>query len=677
MTLEAAAHRIQELTDQLNYYNYQYYQNAVSEIDDQTFDRLLRELQDLEQQHPSLMLPDSPTQRVGGTISKEFPTVRHRYPMLSLGNTYSEEELREFDERVRKAIGDDFKYVCELKFDGVAISLTYENGILTQAATRGDGVRGDDITPNARTIRSIPLRANSKELPALFEVRGEVYMPLEVFEDINREREENGETPLANPRNAAAGTLKQQDSSIVAQRRLSCFTYGLLGEGIAYKGHYESMLALQQSGFAVSPTFCLCPTLDDVLAYIHQWEQKRFELPVAIDGIVIKVNDYAQQEELGYTAKNPRWAIAYKYSAESAVTLLKGITYQVGRTGAITPVAELAPVQLAGTRVKRASLHNANEIARLGLHVGDSVFVEKGGEIIPKVTGVDLTQRADTSEPVTYITHCPECQTLLVREEGEGAAPRAQHFCPNQDGCPPQIRGRLEHFIQRRAMNVEELGPQTIRQLYEKGLVNNVADLYDLTYDQLIALERFADKSARNLLEGLARTRQVPFARVLFALGIRYVGETVARKLAEHFGSIERISQATYEELLEAPEVGERIAQSLQSWLAEPEHQALIERLRQAGLQLAQEEKTSAPSSTTLAGKTFVISGVFEQFSRDGLKALIEDHGGKILSSVSGKLDYLVAGENMGPAKREKALKHGVTILSEAEFLQLLEETGN
>jgi DNA ligase (NAD+) len=667
MTSEQAKSHIKELTDKINHYNQQYYQNHISEISDYEFDKLLNDLISLETQFPGLKKEDSPTQRVGGTITKEFKQIIHKYPMLSLGNTYSEEELKDFDERVTKGIGNDFEYTCELKFDGVAISLTYENGLLKTAATRGDGVRGDEITENAKTIRPIPLRVNSKNIPPLFEVRGEVFLPLETFNNINREREEIGETPLANPRNAASGTLKMQDSSVVAKRKLDCFMYSLLGDDIHAETHFESLELLKEWGFHISPTYKKCKNIQEVKKYIDYWEKERFNLPLGTDGIVIKVNSYDQQEQLGFTAKSPKWAIAYKYKAEAASTQLESIGYQIGRTGAVTPVANLKPVQLAGTKVKRASLHNANEIERLDIRVGDTVFVEKGGEIIPKVTAVDLSKRLPDSKVVRFITECPECGTPLVRTEGEAA-----YYCPNENGCPTQIKGRMEHFIGRKAMNIEGLGPETIDQLFEKGLVKNPADLYDLTMEKLAGLERFGEKSAQNIIKGLEKSKTVPFKNVLFAIGIRYVGSTVAEKLAKHFKNIDQISKASYDELIKAPEIGDKIALSIRHFFSIPANIDFIERLKKAGLQFSVNEVELKMESEQLSGKSFVISGVFSSFGRDELKEKIEKNGGKVVSSVSAKLDYLVAGENMGPAKLEKANTLGVKIISENDFMKML-----
>ena len=661
------ATEIQELTHRINYLNYQYYQNSVSEVTDYEFDKMLQRLHTLEEQHPELRQPSSPTQRVGGTITKSFKTVFHRYPMLSLGNTYSAEELREFDQRVRKVVGDEVEYVCEQKFDGVAISLTYENGQLVQGATRGDGTRGDDITSNVRTIRDIPLQVHGKDYPALFEVRGEVFLPLQVFEQLNVEREESGEQLLANPRNAASGTLKQQDSSIVASRKLGCFSYSFASSPNPFATHSESLQAIRKWGFKVSDTWRKCSSVDEVLAYVHEWEARRHELPIATDGVVVKVNSYAQQDELGFTAKSPRWAIAYKYPAMSAATQLLGIQYQVGRTGAVTPVALLQPVQLAGTVVKRASVHNANEIQRLDLRLGDTVFVEKGGEIIPKITGVDFSKRPTDSQPIFYPTHCPACGTELVRSEGE-----ANFYCPNEKDCAPQIQAKLEHFISRKAMNIDELGPKTIEQLYRAGLVRNAADLYDLKLEQLAGLERMGEKSATNILNSLERSKQVTFDRMLFALGIRFVGSTVARKLAEHFPDLEAIRGALYEELVAVNEIGDRIAHSILEYFRDPDHVQLVERLKAAGLQFRSEKIETVLESDKLEGKTFVISGVFNSVSREELQQLILTHGGKVVSSISAKLSYLVAGDKMGPAKLEKATKLGIAILSEDQFLAMI-----
>jgi DNA ligase (NAD+) len=668
MTADQAKKEITALTDKINYHNELYYQQSKTEISDQEFDKLLESLLLLEGQFPQLKLSDSPTQRVGGTITKSFPTVYHKYPMLSLGNTYSQEELEDFDGRVAKGLdGDPYEYFCELKFDGVSISLTYENGILTKAVTRGDGVRGDDVTTNIKTIRSIPLKINQKNIPASFEVRGEVFLPRTVFEQLNKERDDIGEERYANARNTASGTVKMQDSGEVAKRKLDCYVYYLLGENLGVKTHDEAIKKLEQWKFNVSPTYKKCATIKDVLTYINHWEKKRLELPLETDGVVIKVNSIEQQQTLGFTAKSPRWAISFKYKSESLSTRLNDVTYQVGRTGAITPVAELEPVFLAGTTVKRASLHNADIIAKLDLHIGDYVFVEKGGEIIPKVTAVDQSKRTNKTKSIKYITKCPECGTALVRTEGE-----ASHYCPNIAGCPPQIKGRVEHFIQRKAMDIDSLGEQTIRQLFEIGLLKTPADLYDLTKADLLKLEKVKEKSAQNMLDGIEQSKAVPFESVLFAIGIRYVGKTVAEKLARHFKNIDAIMAANFDQLLEAPEIGEKIAQSVIEFSRMPASKKEIERLKKAGLQFTVVEKEVVKDSDNLAGKSFVISGTFEKYERDELKDVIEKNGGKVLSSISGKLDYLLAGDNMGPAKKEKAEKLGVKIISEQDFEKLL-----
>jgi DNA ligase (NAD+) len=669
MTEAQAQERISQLTDLINHYNYQYYQNSISEISDYEFDMLLEELIRLETQYPQFKHPYSPTQRVGGTITKQFATVIHKYPMLSLGNTYSEADLLEFDNRIKRLIGNDFEYFCELKFDGVAVSLTYKNGLLHTGATRGDGVRGDDITNNARTIRSIPLdiRTRANDIPEEFEVRGEVFMPFESFQRLNKEREDIGEALLANPRNAASGTLKMQDSGVVAKRNLDCYMYFLLGANLPYQTHEESVKQMEKWGFHVSRTYRKCRNIDEVFQYIRDWETERFKLPLGTDGIVIKVNNFSQQEELGYTAKSPRWAIAYKYKAEASVTQLQSILYNVGRTGAVTPVAMLSPVLLAGTTVKRATLHNANEIERLGLHEGDYVFIEKGGEIIPKITGVDLSKRQPDSKAIQYLTHCPACGTQLIRQEGEAA-----YYCPNERSCPPQNKAKIEHFIQRRAMNIENLGPETIDQLLQKGLIRTPADLYTLQYEQLLTLERMGPKSAKNIIEGIEQSKKAPFKNVLFAIGIRFVGATVAEKLAAYFGSIDAMQQASFEELLAVPEIGERIANSIGQFFSDPANKQYIAQLKQAGLQLQSDRQPVEKESAKLAGKTFVISGVFINYERDQLRDKIEANGGRVLSGISGKLDFLLAGDKLGPSKLEKAQKLGVTILSEQEFEKML-----
>ncbi|RFP65046.1 NAD-dependent DNA ligase LigA [Hymenobacter lapidiphilus] len=672
MNLDIEA-RIIALTEQLHHLNYQYYQLDQSEIPDQEFDARLAELARLEAEYPALARPNSPTQRVGGTITKQFPTAEHRYPMLSLGNTYSEADLREFDERVRKGLeGAEMEYVCELKFDGVAMSLTYEHDQLAQGVTRGDSTRGDVVTNNVRTIRNLPLhlRPAGPARPPEFEVRGEIFMPLPVFGELNEEREANGEALLANPRNAASGALKLQDSAQVAARRLRFYAYSFLMPGRSqFETHSASLEALSAWGLPVSDTWRRCATIEQVLDFVHEWNKKRFELPVATDGIVIKVDDFRQQELLGYTSKSPRWAIAYKYPAEAGRTRLQAIQYQVGRTGAVTPVALLDPVPLAGTVVKRASVHNANQIAALDLRLGDLVFVEKGGEIIPKITGVDLSARPEGSQPIVYPTECPACGTPLIRPEGEA------HFrCPNDRGCPPQLKAKLEHFVSRKALDIDGLGAETVGRFFDLGLVTDAASLYELPAKagDLAQLERMGEKSVQRLVAGLEASKQVPFDRVLFGLGIRYVGETVAEKLAAHYRTVEALAAATAPELAAVPEVGGVIAESAAAWFQEPANQDFVERLRTAGVQLALTGEAPQPQSDRLAGLTFVLSGVFELHSRDELQHLIEQHGGKITGSISKKLSFLVAGDKMGPAKREKATTLKVPIIGETDLLAML-----
>jgi DNA ligase (NAD+) len=666
MIPEQARIEIQTLTEKINHHNYLYYQKASPEISDYEFDQLLEKLINLEKQFPQFIQPDTPTQRVGGTITKEFINVLHRYPMLSLGNTYNEEELEDFDKRVAKGLdGDPYEYFCELKFDGVSMSLVYENGILARGVTRGDGVRGDDVTNNVKTIRNIPLLIKDN-VPSVFEVRGEVFMPKDVFIKLNKEREDIGEERYANARNTTAGTVKMQDSSEVARRKLDIYAYSLMGDP-EVKTHEQGIKKLEAWKFNVSQTYRKCSNINEVIEYIREWETKRLELPLETDGVVIKVNSLEQQETLGFTAKSPRWAISYKYKAQSMSTRLNNVMYQVGRTGAVTPVAVLEPVFLAGTTVKRASLHNANEIARLDLRIGDYVFVEKGGEIIPKVTGIDLSKRQENSAPIHYVDKCPECGSTLIRHEGEAA-----FYCPNITGCPPQIKGRIEHFIQRKAMDIESLGERTIDQLYSLNLVKSPADLYDLKREVVLQLEGFKDKSVTNLLDGIENSKTRSFESVLFAIGIRYVGKTVAEKLARYFKRIDRLAQASYEELLHAPEVGEKIARSVYDFFRKPENQQEIDRLKKAGLKFESDEKEPEKESDVLANKSFVISGTFERYERDDLKDIILKNGGRVLSAVSGKLDYLLAGDNMGPAKREKAEKLGVIIISEQDFEKLL-----
>ncbi|QEC54110.1 NAD-dependent DNA ligase LigA [Anseongella ginsenosidimutans] len=669
MTPPEAQKEIQRLSRELKQHNYNYYALAQPTISDQEFDKMLEELAALEKEFPQFARPDSPTRKVGGEITKTFRTVRHRYPMLSLGNTYSEQDLLDFDKRIKKLIGENFQYVCELKFDGVAIGLTYREGKLVQAVTRGDGAKGDDVTTNIKTIKNIPNYIYGSDIPPEFEVRGEIFMHRKAFARLNAERVEQGEMTFANPRNFAAGTIKMQDSGEVARRPLDCFLYSLLGENLPYKTHFESLEKLTEWGFHVSEHIRRCNTIREVLDFIHAYEKERFEFSFDIDGIVIKVNSYAQQEELGFTAKSPRWAIAYKYKAEEVETLLESISYQVGRTGAVTPVANLQPVQLGGTTVKRASLHNANEMERLDLRPGDMVLVEKGGEIIPKVIRVNFEKRPQGLATASFPAVCPECETELVRNEGE-----AVHYCPNDTGCPPQIVGRMQHFIGRRAMDIQGIGSETIELLYQKGLLKNIADLYELKTKEeiLLSFDRFGERSVNNLLEGIEKSKEMPFERVLFGLGIRYVGETVARKLAAHFKDIDRLAAAGFDELISVNEIGDRIAESILDFFNDPEHLSLLERLRAQGLQFKTEEKEIQLQSNRLEGKTFLISGVFEGYSREELKSMIELNGGKIASGVSAKLHYLVAGENMGPSKREKAEKLNVPIISEKELLSML-----
>ncbi|HQC04494.1 MAG TPA: NAD-dependent DNA ligase LigA [Paludibacteraceae bacterium] len=657
---------ILQLREELNTHNYNYYVLNKPTISDFEFDAKLRQLQTLENAHPEYFDPNSPTQRVGSDLNTAFVQVEHKYPMLSLANTYSAGEVTDFYERVRKALNDDFEIVCELKYDGSSISLTYEKGALVRAVTRGDGVYGDDVTANVRTIRSIPLKLHG-DYPELFEIRGEIVMPWSVFEKLNYEREKQEESLFANPRNAASGTLKLQNSAEVARRQLDAYLYYLLGDKLPADTHYDNLKKASLWGFKISNSMKKCTSLQEVLDYIAYWDTERKNLPIATDGIVLKLNNLNQQKELGYTAKSPRWAIAYKFQAEKACTRLNSVSYQVGRTGAVTPVANLDPVQLSGTVVKRASLHNADIIAGLELYIGDMVYVEKGGEIIPKITAVDKEARFMLGDKVEFIKKCPECGTTLVRNEDEAA-----HYCPNEDGCPPQIKGKIEHFASRKAMNIEGLGEETIALLYEKGLLHTIADIYDLKVPDLARLERLGTKSARNIKNAVEASKEVPFARVLFALGIRYVGETVAKKLAGAFRSIDALEAATYDELVEVDEIGERIAQSVLNYFAQPEHRQLIERLKAAGLQF-ETASENAPVSDKLNGLSIVISGTFVHHSRDEYKALIEQHGGKNISSVSAKANFILAGANMGPAKLEKAQKLGVKIIDENEFLEMIQ----
>ncbi len=669
MSPAEAKKQIQSLTAELKQHSYNYYVLAMPTISDFEFDQKLEALNQLEKQFPEFADPDSPTQVVGGDITKEFVTVKHKWPMLSLGNTYNEQELIDFDQRVRKAIGDNFEYVCELKFDGLSMSLTYENGKLLRAVTRGDGVQGDDVTTNIRTINTIPKRLAEGSYPDHFEIRGEVFMHLKAFERLNKERVENGEQPYANPRNFASGTVKMQDSAEVARRPLDCFLYGLYTDKQLFKTHWESLQAVKEWGFHVNDESRLCNSINEVLDFINKWDKKRFDLSYDIDGIVIKVNNYNQQQELGFTAKSPRWAISYKFKAAQVQTELLAVTYQVGRTGAVTPVANLKPVLLAGTTVKRATLHNADEIEkRLQLHEGDWVFVEKGGEIIPKIISVNMDKRQPGAKAIKYITHCPACNTLLIRQEGEAA-----YYCPNDEGCPPQIVGKMQHFISRKAMNIDGLGDETIDTLYQRGFIERISDIYQLHNhsEELKQMGRFGEKSINNMLDGIEKSKQMPFEKVLFGLGIRYIGETVAKKLTHHFKNIDNLIAASLEELIVAEEIGERIAQSLIEYFSDAQHLEEIEKLKAHGLQFVAEEKVVTLASEKLSGKTFIISGTFER-SRDELKDIIEQNGGKILSSISAKLNYLVAGDNMGPSKLEKATKLNIPIISDEELMAMI-----
>ena len=667
MTKENIQKRIEELRRQLDEHNYNYYVLSQPIISDYDFDMLLKELEKLEKENPEFFDPNSPTQRVGSDLNKEFEQVRHTYPMLSLSNSYSEEEMRDFDQKIRKLTDQAFEYVCELKYDGTSISLQYKNGVLQRAITRGDGTFGDDVTSNVKTIRSIPLKLKGTGYPEEFEVRGEILLPFAEFERINREREELGEAPFANPRNAASGTLKSQKSSVVAERKLDAYFYYLLGENLPNDGHYENIQELAQWGLKISPDTEKCANINEVIAFIRKWHDKRFDLPVATDGIVIKVNSLKMQQYLGFTAKSPRWAIAYKYKAEQAATTLLSVSYQVGRTGAVTPVANLEPVLLAGTTVKRASLHNADIIKSLDLHLGDTVFVEKGGEIIPKIVGADQASRHPMALPVEFIKTCPECGTTLIRKDGEAA-----HYCPNEAGCPPQIKGKMEHFISRKAMNIDGLGAETIDLLYNEGLIKNIADLYDLKKERISQLERLGDKSADRILKSLEESKQVPFEKVLFALGIRFVGETVAKILANRLISIEQIESSTLEQLTEIDEIGGRIAESVRAYFSNPDSIALVERLKTVGLQMRLNEESLANRSEKLNGLSIIISGTFEKNSRDDLKKMIEQNGGKNVSSISKNTSYLLAGNNIGPSKLEKAEKLNIPIISEDEFLNMI-----
>lgn len=661
--------RIDQLREELHVHNYNYYVLNAPVISDLEFDKLMRELQDLEALHPEYYDPNSPSVRVGSDLNKNFTQVEHKYPMLSLGNTYSQAEVTEFYERVSKSLNEEFELCCEMKYDGTSISLTYEDGKLVRAVTRGDGVRGDDVTDNVKTIRSIPLVLHGEGYPKNFEIRGEILMPWNVFEELNRERELREEPLFANPRNAASGTLKSQNSAVVANRKLDAYLYYLLGDNLPHDGHYENLQEAAKWGFKISHISRKARTLQEVFDFINYWDVERKNLPVATDGIVLKVNSLRQQRNLGYTAKSPRWAIAYKFQAERALTKLEKVTYQVGRTGAVTPVANLDPVQLSGTVVRRASLHNADIIASLDLHIGDMVYVEKGGEIIPKITGVEVSARPAGSEKVTFITHCPECGSGLVRYEDEAA-----YYCTNETACPPQIKGKIEHFISRRAMNIEGLGPETVDLFYQEGLIHDIADLYTLQTADICRLERMGEKSAENIIQGIERSKEVPYERVLFALGIRFVGETVAKKVAKAFRSIEALASANLDDLIHVDEIGEKIAGSIIQYFANEKNRILVERLRQSGLKLEADEEDLSGYSDKLKGMSIVISGVFARHSRDEYKALIEKHGGKNVGSISKKTSFILAGDNMGPSKLEKAQQLNIPIKDENEFLAMIEE---
>lgn len=661
--------RIDQLREELHVHNYNYYVLNAPVISDLEFDKLMRELQDLEALHPEYYDPNSPSVRVGSDLNKNFTQVEHKYPMLSLGNTYSQAEVTEFYERVSKSLNEEFELCCEMKYDGTSISLTYEDGKLVRAVTRGDGVRGDDVTDNVKTIRSIPLVLHGEGYPKNFEIRGEILMPWNVFEELNRERELREEPLFANPRNAASGTLKSQNSAVVANRKLDAYLYYLLGDNLPHDGHYENLQEAAKWGFKISHISRKARTLQEVFDFINYWDVERKNLPVATDGIVLKVNSLRQQRNLGYTAKSPRWAIAYKFQAERALTKLEKVTYQVGRTGAVTPVANLDPVQLSGTVVRRASLHNADIIASLDLHIGDMVYVEKGGEIIPKITGVEVSARPAGSEKVTFITHCPECGSELVRYEDEAA-----YYCTNETACPPQIKGKIEHFISRRAMNIEGLGPETVDLFYQEGLIHDIADLYTLQTADICRLERMGEKSAENIIQGIERSKEVPYERVLFALGIRFVGETVAKKVAKAFCSIEALASANLDDLIHVDEIGEKIAGSIIQYFANEKNRILVERLRQSGLKLEADEEDLSGYSDKLKGMSIVISGVFARHSRDEYKALIEKHGGKNAGSISKKTSFILAGDNMGPSKLEKAQQLNIPIKDENEFLAMIEE---
>jgi len=663
-----AKEKIESLRTELREHNYNYYVLDKPTISDYDFDMKLKELQALEEKHPEFYDASSPTLRVGGEVTKSFNTVAHEQRMYSLENSYSKEDLTDWEKRVQRILGDiEVEFTCELKYDGASISLTYEGGKLIRAVTRGDGFQGDDVTTNVKTIRSVPLQLKGN-YPPKFDIRGEIVLPFEGFAKMNEERIENGEEPYMNPRNTASGSLKLQDSALVAQRPLDCLLYGIVGQNTGIETQWQMLEKAREWGFKVPTIAKLCKSTDEVLAFVEQWEVQRHELHYETDGVVIKVNSLQQQEELGYTAKAPRWALAYKFKAEQVSTILNEITYQVGRTGAITPVANLQPVLLAGTTVKRASLHNADQIAKLDIREGDTVFVEKGGEIIPKIIGVDFTKRSTDSQPTTYISECPECGTKLIRQEGE-----AQHFCPNDTGCPPQITGRIQHFISRKAMDIEGLGSETVELLFKEGLINNYADLYTLTKEQIMPLERMAEKSAENLVSGVEASKNIPFERVLFGLGIRYVGETVAKKLAKAYKNIDSLLTANMLDLVAVDEIGERIAQSVVEFFSNPQNVEIVNRLKSYGLQFSLSEEQLQNQTDTLKGNSFVVSGVFEKVSRNELKKMIEDNGGKVSSSISSKTSYVVAGDNMGPSKKTKAESLCIPIISEDDFLQMVQ----
>lgn len=667
--MQTTQSQIQNLVTELLQHNYNYYVLAMPQISDYDFDQKLKQLEQLEKENPQFVLPNSPTQKVGGELTKNFENFVHKWPMLSLGNTYNEQDLIDFDQRIKKAIGDDFEYVCELKFDGLSISLTYQDGNLLRAVTRGDGVKGDIVTANVKTIRKIPVTVNGEKIPQQFDIRGEVFMHKAAFEKLNHEKVENGEIPYANPRNFASGTIKMLNSAEVAKRPLDCFLYFLYSDNNPFKTQWESLLEVKNWGFNVCEHNRLCQNISQVLDFIKYWENERYNLSYEIDGIVIKVNNYQQQQELGFTAKAPRWAISYKYKAQEVETVLEKVTYQVGRTGAVTPVANLKPVLLAGTTVKRATLHNANEIERLDLYQGDTVLIEKGGEIIPKIISVNRDKRAANAQKIIYPSHCPECKTQLVRTNGEVA-----FYCPNDEVCPPQIVAKMQHFIGRKAMNIDGLGAETIETLYQKGYLKHISDIYLLKnhQEELKEIDRFGEKSINNMLAGIENSKTMPFEKLLFGLGIRYVGETVARKLVNQFKNIENLQTASLEQLTQTNEIGDRIAQSIISYFLDTNHNQQLEALKQNGLQFISNQKDKILESNKLAGQNFILSGTFEQFSREKLKEIIEANGGKILGSISAKLNYLVAGNNIGPAKLEKAIKLKIPIITEIDLLNML-----